>query len=94
MSISPTNRIRTKYVAFGVIGLMLAYVLLHNERFIVDPDDPIWEHYQTFKWWLLPHGLLGACALLLAPMQFSDRLRARFLERSDACSKGQVYDSR
>ena len=73
-----TNRVRTKYVAFGVIGLMLAYVLLHNERFIVDPDDPIWEHYQTFKWWLLPHGLLGACALLLAPMQFSDRLRARF----------------
>src|SRR4051812_8889323 len=73
-----TNRVRTKYVAFGVIGLMLAYVLLHNERFLIDPNDPVWEHYQTFKWWLLPHGLLGACALLLAPMQFSDRLRARF----------------
>jgi hypothetical protein len=79
MSISATtNRIRTKYVAFGVIGLMLAYVLVHNERFLIDPAHPAWEHYQTFKWWLLPHGLLGACALLLAPMQFSDRLRARF----------------
>jgi len=73
-----TNRIRSKYLAFGIIGLMLTYVLLHNERFLIDPNHPAWEHYQTFKWWLLPHGLLGACALLLAPMQFSDRLRARF----------------
>ncbi len=32
----------------------------------------------AFKWWLLPHGLAGACALLLGPMQFSDRLRQRF----------------
>jgi len=73
-----TNRIRSKYLAFGIISLMLTYVLLHNERFLIDPNHPAWEHYQTFKWWLLPHGLLGACALLLAPMQFSDRLRARF----------------
>ena len=79
MRISATsNRIRTKYIAFGGIGLMLAYVVMHNERFLIDPNHPAWEHYQTFKWWLLPHGLLGACALLLAPMQFSDRLRARF----------------
>ena len=26
----------------------------------------------------MPHGLAGACALVLAQMQFSDRLRARF----------------
>src|SRR3954468_14405161 len=73
-----SNGIRTKYIAFGVIGVMLAYVLVHNERFLIDRNHPVWEHYETFKWWLLPHGLLGACALLLAPMQFSDRLRARF----------------
>jgi hypothetical protein len=41
----------------------------------VHPKDPIWHHYEPFKWWLLPHGLAGACALLLGPMQFSDRLR-------------------
>ncbi len=27
---------------------------------------------------VLPHGLAGACALFLGPMQFSDRLRQRF----------------
>jgi len=38
----------------------------------------VWQHYQPFKWYLLPHGLMGACALLLGPMQFSDRLRQRY----------------
>jgi uncharacterized membrane protein len=69
---------RAKYILFGFIGLMLAYVLYHNEHFLIDAKDPEWPHIQPFKWWLLPHGLMGACALLLAPMQFSDRLRRRF----------------
>jgi hypothetical protein len=56
----------------------MAYVLYHNERFLLDSMHPVWQHYEPFKWWLLPHGLAGACALLLAPMQFSDRLRGRF----------------
>jgi uncharacterized membrane protein len=69
---------RSKYLLFGFIALMIAYVLRHNEHFLIDAKDPVWHHYQPFKWWLLPHGLAGACALLLAPMQFSDRLRQRF----------------
>src|SRR5215475_13065430 len=71
-------RMRAKYLVFAVIGLMMAYVLRHNEHFLIDPKDPAWEHYQPFKWYLLPHGLMGACALLLGPMQFSDRLRQRY----------------
>lgn len=58
--------------------MMMAYVLIHNERFLINAADPVWMHYQTFKWWLLPHGLAAACALLLGPMQFSDRLRRRY----------------
>jgi uncharacterized membrane protein len=57
---------------------MMAYVLRHNESFLVHPEDPIWHHYHSFRWWLLPHGIAGACALLLGPLQFSDRLRQRF----------------
>jgi uncharacterized membrane protein YozB (DUF420 family) len=57
---------------------MVAYVLNHNETFLIHADDPVWRHYQPFKWWLLPHGIAGACALLLGPMQFSDRLRKRY----------------
>ncbi len=73
-----TPRVRAKYMLFAVIGLMLAYVIHHDESFLVDPKDPMWQHYEPFKWWLLPHGIAGACALLLGPMQFSNRLRNRF----------------
>jgi len=70
--------LRPKYFLFAFIGLMFAYVLRHNESFLLNGKDPAWQHYQSFKWYLLPHGLMGACALLLGPMQFSDRLRQRF----------------
>jgi uncharacterized membrane protein len=70
--------LRPKYLLFAAIALMLAYVIPHDESFLVHPKDPMWQHYEPFKWWLLPHGIAGACALLLGPMQFSDGLRARF----------------
>jgi len=73
-------RLRPKFFLFAFIGLMMAYVLCHNERFLINSADPVWQHYQPFKWWLLPHGLAGACALLLGPLQFSDRLRQRYLK--------------
>jgi uncharacterized membrane protein len=62
----------------GVV-LMMGYVLFHNESFLVNRADPIWQHYQPFKWWLLPHGIAGACAIFLGPMQFFDSLRQRYL---------------
>ncbi|HEX4757497.1 MAG TPA: DUF2306 domain-containing protein [Terracidiphilus sp.] len=83
------SALRPKYFVFGLILLMLAYVLNHNERFLIDSHDPAWEHYRTFKWWLLPHGLTAACALLLGPMQFSDRLRRRFTKLHRVV--GRVY---
>lgn len=71
-------RFNAKYVVFSVIAIMLIYVLFHNERFVVEPDNPAWQRYEPFKWWLLPHALGGALVILLAPLQFSNRLRQRF----------------
>src|SRR5947207_12170328 len=73
-----SSQFRWKYVLFGIVGLMVAYVLWHNERFLVNRADPEWEHIKSFRWYLLPHGLAGACAILLGPLQFSDRLRQRY----------------
>ena len=83
MNTAPVSRplmswLRPKHFLFAFIGLMLAYVLHHNEIFLIRPQDPEWPHIHPFRWYLLFHGLAGACALLLAPMQFSDRLRSRF----------------
>jgi uncharacterized membrane protein len=74
------SRPNAKYVVFALIALMMGYVLYHNERFLIEPTNPIWEHYAPFKWWLLPHGVFGALVIFLAPLQFSERLRRRFTQ--------------
>ena len=71
-------KIKAKYVVFTLIGLATVYVMFHNERFLIDSKHPAWQHYESFKWWLLPHGIFGAIVLLFAPFQFSERLRQRF----------------
>ena len=71
-------KLNAKYVTFILIGLASLYVLYHNERFLVEPENPVWQRYEAFKWWLLPHGIFGAIVLLFAPLQFSERIRQRF----------------
>ena len=71
-------KINAKYVVFTLIALASLYVLYHNERFLIEPDSPVWQRYEAFKWWLLPHALFGTIVLLFAPLQFSDRLRQRY----------------
>ena len=57
---------------------MIAYVIRHNESFLWNSQDANWPRYHIIRWYLLPHALAGACAILLGPMQFSDRLRQRY----------------
>jgi len=71
-------KVNAKHVVFTAITLATLYVLYNNERFVVQPDHPAWQRYESFKWWLLPHALFGSIVLLFAPFQFSDWLRARF----------------
>jgi uncharacterized membrane protein len=80
---------RPKYLLFSFVGLMIAYVLYHNESFLIHRADPVWQHYHPFRWWLLPHGLAGACAIFLGPLQFSDRLRARYTKMHRVI--GRIY---
>jgi uncharacterized membrane protein len=67
--------VRLKNLVFGLIALMLVYVLYHTEHFLIDPTDP--------------HGLIGALALLLTFMQFSVRLRTRYAWLHRTC--GRIY---
>lgn len=89
VSLARPSWLRPKYVVATLIALMLAYVVRHNESFLVHPGDPIWQHYHDIKWSLLPHGIAAGCALLLGAMQFSDRLRKRFLKLHRVA--GRIY---
>lgn len=69
---------RPKNLIFAFIAVMGVYVLYHNERFLITPNDPIWAHYATIKWWLLVHGLVGMTVFIAGPLQFSERLRRNY----------------
>ena len=74
----PLWRLAFTHWAFSALGLMTLFVLYNNERFIVLHSHPDWEYFLPVRWWLLPHGLGGALALILGPMQFSTRLRQQY----------------
>ena len=74
-----SGRSRSKHALFAVLGLMALFVLWNNERFFLNPQAPEWAHFNPIRWHLLPHGLGGAVALVLGAMQFSTRLRRRYL---------------
>jgi uncharacterized membrane protein len=71
--------VRAKHVFFGVFALLTLFVFYVYETPFLDPNSPVWAHVEPVKWLLLPHAVAGAVALLLAPFQFSGRLRRRHL---------------
>jgi len=72
-----TERDYLKYTFFAVMAACWLLVIYVDERFLVIDSDPEWQHIAEFKWWLLLHGLAGAAALAIGPLQFSNRIRKR-----------------
>jgi len=70
---------RSKHVFFVLFALMTLFVFYVYETPFLDSRSPVWQRVEPVKWWLLPHAVAGATALLLAPFQFSARLRRRSL---------------
>ena len=71
--------IKAKHVFFAVFGLLTLFVFYVYETPFLDSRSLVWERVEPVKWWLLPHAFAGALALLLAPFQFSAKLRKRSL---------------
>jgi len=64
------------FLTMLVMGLIVLYA---DETFIFHQPatDPEWRHIQPFKWLLLFHAVCAIPALLIGPLQFSERLRLR-----------------
>ena len=78
LSTQRSGWLRPKTGVFAAVAAMTLYVLYHNERFLIEPANPLWRHYAEIAFWLVPHAVAGTCALVLAPLQFSERLRKRY----------------
>jgi uncharacterized membrane protein len=68
---------RAKHVFFAAFALLTLFVFYVYEVPFTDPHSPAWQRIEPVKWLMLLHGPAGAVALLLAPFQFSTRLRRR-----------------
>ena len=42
MSQGSSSWLRPKAAVFAGVVLMRAYVLYHNERFLIEPSNPVW----------------------------------------------------
>jgi uncharacterized membrane protein len=76
-SASARRPVRARHLFWAAFGLLTLLVFYLYETPFLDPHSPVWAHVEPVKWLLLPHGVAGAVALLLAPFQFSARLRRR-----------------
>lgn len=93
MSLSAISRDwmpRPKYLLFGTIAMMFL-VVGYKDFHLLHPSPADYAHYRPFKWWLIPHGITGALALFLGPLQFSKRLRQRHLDWHRRAGRAYVY---
>jgi uncharacterized membrane protein len=91
-SAHPTSRWKTKYTLWLILGLAAFFVFITTELFLI-ADYPLYHQYRVHliadRDLLFPHALFGAIALLSGPLQFSTRLRRRYL--SFHRSLGRLY---
>ena len=81
-AVAPVRRSRSQYklVFFVLFGLLTIFVTYMKNARVFDPTSEIAQHFAPVKWYLVPHAFFGALAMLLGVFQFSNRLRARYLE--------------
>jgi uncharacterized membrane protein len=72
----------TKYTLWLLLGLAAFFVFITNEVFLI-ADYPLYHQYRVHliadRYLIFPHALFGTLALLSGPVQFSTRLRRRYL---------------
>lgn len=69
----------SKKVLYIFIALLFASVLIFTEWPLLSVDNAAHKRMFTMTWLLVPHILCGLAAFLIAPFQFSTRLRNRNL---------------
>ena len=76
---APVPRSRFKLVFFLVFAMLSVLVTYMKNRGFFDPASPVAQHFAPGLGFLLVHGFFGMLALALGALQFSNRLRARYL---------------
>ena len=81
-AVAPARRSRSqaKLVFFVVFLLVTIFVTYMKNARILDPTSEIARHFAPARMFLAAHAFFGGLAMLLGAFQFSNRLRAKYLE--------------
>lgn len=74
------SRSQAKLIFFLLFFGMTIFAAYEKNARILDSTSPIAQHFAPAKWYLAVHALFGAIAMVVAAFQFSNRLRARYLQ--------------
>jgi uncharacterized membrane protein len=78
-----TSGFRFKTILWASLGLTVLFVFITSELLLVT-DYPIYHAYRlqviADRHLLIPHTLAGTLALLIGPINFSSRIRQRYLQ--------------
>jgi len=71
---------KAKHAWLLLFAAMIVFVFFNRDAALFDAKSGLRQRYAVVPWWMLVHGIAGAVALFLAPFQFSQRLRRRYLK--------------
>jgi uncharacterized membrane protein len=75
-----TSRSHATLVFFVVFFALTFLAVYDKDARVFDPTSPIARHFGPVKWYVIVHGFFAAIAMVVAAFQFSNRLRARYLQ--------------
>src|SRR5579859_2763210 len=69
-----------KTLTFSILALLAIWVVWQRDIQLLNAHSPLRHHYAGIGWIMIIHGVFGAMALLIAPFQFSSRIRQRHIK--------------
>lgn len=73
------KKVNAKHALFLVFAGMAVFVFVQRDLTLFDPASTLRMRYAVVPYWMLLHGIPATIALLVAPFQFSNRLRQKYL---------------
>jgi uncharacterized membrane protein len=79
LSVRRASFIHARHIFFLLYGVLVVIAVYHQDLPLLTPGSAERHHLAPATAFIIPHGVFGALALVLAVFQFSTRLRQRYL---------------
>jgi uncharacterized membrane protein len=76
----PRSRSQKKLIFFAIFFAVTVFVTFMKNREILNPASDIARHFSPAMMFLIPHAIFAGLAMIMGAFQFSNRLRAKYLQ--------------